>query len=402
MSTLPYGPPIRNRPGRNDEISQNKDGVTSSNEEVSQANAVVKSNPQGSGDLNVEERIERAKQKKKTRTYRYPQDIDSEIQPHSMVFNILERIPSNEAKAIRNGEDTSRVLYSDSSENRVNAEQSGVVKNAQNAIFGLLGGAASLAALKAGKRDGGSMLLKTSVGAVGFAAGANALNSRTGLIKTDTIIQLYIPQSLSVKYGAQWQDTELGAIGGALTQVGPGTTDLESFLQSAGGAAEAVGRGLIGASDIFKAIGLNVDIGGTVQALTKKVANPFKEQLFKTMNFRDFAFEWKFAPRNRNELENVLNIINTFKYHMHSGRDASDFFLTYPSEFQIEFRYRGSENRFVNKISTCALTDMKVDYGAGGSFTTFKDVGGAPSEITMQLAFKELELMTKDRIEQGY
>lgn len=93
----------RGGPNRNDEISQNKDAVSSSNEEASQANSVIKEVPQGNGDLNVEERIERAKRRKQKRTYRYPQDIDSEIQPHSMVFNILERIPSNEAKAIRNG-----------------------------------------------------------------------------------------------------------------------------------------------------------------------------------------------------------------------------------------------------------------------------------------------------------
>ncbi len=394
----------RGGPNRNDEISQNKDAVTSSNEEASQANSVIKEVPQGNGDLNVEERIERAKRRKQKRTYRYPQDIDSEIQPHSMVFNILERIPSNEAKAIRSGE-APGALYSDSSENRVNAEQGAglfSVATAQAVALGTAGGVAALATGKALGGGGASGVLKTAVGLGGFALGANALNSRTGLIKTNTIIQLYIPQSLSTKYGAQWQDTELGTIGGAITQVGPGTTSLDEFLKSAGGAGEAIGRGLIGVSDIFKQIGLNVDFGGTVQALTKKVVNPFKEQLFKTMNFRDFAFEWKFAPRNRNELENVMQIIDTFKYHMHSGRDTSDFFLTYPSEFQIEFRYRGAENRFVNKISTCALTDMKVDYGAGGSFTTFKDVGGAPSEITMQLAFKELELMTKDRIEQGY
>jgi len=388
----------RGGPNRNDEISQNKDAVTSSNEEASQANSVIKEVPQGNADLNVEERVERAKRRKQKTTYRYPQDIDSEIQPHSMVFNILERIPSNEAKAIRNGE-APGALYSDSSENRVNAEQGASVGTAQAVALGTVSGAAGFAT---GKALSGSGLLKTALGIGGFALGANALNSRTGLIKTNTIIQLYIPQSLSTKYGAQWQDTELGTIGGALTQVGPGTTSMEDFLKNAGGAGEAIGRGLIGVSDIFKQIGLNVDFGGTVQTLTKKVVNPFKEQLFKTMNFRDFAFEWKFAPRNRNELENVMQIIDTFKFHMHSGRDTSDFFLTYPSEFQIEFRYRGAENRFVNKISTCALTDMKVDYGAGGAFTTFKDVGGAPSEITMQLAFKELELMTKDRIEQGY
>lgn len=352
-------------------------------------------------DSTSEELIQYVKDKKKRVVYKYPQDINSEIQPHSMVFRILERIPSDVAQTLRNTS-VENALYTDSSQNRVESEQSAGVQTAQSGLLGVLGAAGGLGVAKAVGANGGSTALKFALGGLAGAAGYTALQSRAGLIRTGTIIELYVPQSPSVKYGAQWQDTELGSVMGALTQVGPGTTGLDSFLTAAGGAGEAIGRGLIGISDVFKSIGLNVNVGGTVEALTKKVTNPFKEQLFKTMNFRDFAFEWKFAPRNPNELKNVMDIIHTFKLHMHAGKDASDFFLIYPSEFQIEFRYRGQENQFVNKISTCALTDMKVDYGSGGSFTTFKDEGGAPSEITMQLAFKELELLTKDRIEQGY
>ena len=39
---------------------------------------------------------------------------------------------------------------------------------------------------------------------------------------------------------------------------------------------------------------------------------------------------------------------------------------------------------------------MSVDYGAGGLMTSFKDVGGAPSEITLNMEFKELVLRTRN------
>ena len=45
---------------------------------------------------------------------------------------------------------------------------------------------------------------------------------------------------------------------------------------------------------------------------------------------------------------------------------------------------------------------MKVDYGSGGVLTTIRGTAGAPSEITMGLQFKELEILTKERIEDGY
>ena len=106
--------------------------------------------------------------------------------------------------------------------------------------------------------------------------------------------------------------------------------------------AEFATRQLVSAADIGKAIGLNVNIRGAVQAATRKITNPFKEQLFRTMNFREFGFEFKFSPKNLDgELNAAMNIINTFKYHMHPERTEDGLFLIYPSEFDIEFRYKG-------------------------------------------------------------
>jgi hypothetical protein len=52
-------------------------------------------------------------------------------------------------------------------------------------------------------------------------------------------------------------------------------------------------------------------------------------------------------------------------------------------------------------MANCALTDMAVQYG-GTDFSTFRDTKGAPTEITMQLKFTELEMMTQKRMEDNY
>lgn len=87
---------------------------------------------------------------------------------------------------------------------------------------------------------------------------------------------------------------------------------------------------------------------------------------------------------------------------MHPEVSPNRLFLEYPSEFEIEYHYNGRENTNVSKISTCALTDVKITYGNQDAFTTIKNMNGAPAEINMQLAFTELETLTNERIADGY
>ena len=58
-----------------------------------------------------------------------------------------------------------------------------------------------------------------------------------------------------------------------------------------------------------------------------------------------------------------------------------------------------SENNFYNRIARCVLQDCKVNYTPNG-VKSFED--GGPTATTMTLTFKEMELLTKDRIAEGY
>ena len=58
------------------------------------------------------------------------------------------------------------------------------------------------------------------------------------------------------------------------------------------------------------------------------------------------------------------------------------------------------ENSFYNKIATCVLTGVNVDYTPNGEIQSFAD--GAPVQMTLALSFKETEMMTKDKIDQGF
>ena len=151
------------------------------------------------------------------------------------------------------------------------------------------------------------------------------------------------------------------------------------------------------AAKIPNSIGLTGDIAGAIDAASGNTLNPFKEQLFRSMGFRKFAFVYKFAPKNKTEYLNVMSIIHLFKYHMHPEIDDVNMTLIYPSEFDIEFRYKEERNNNLSKISSCALSDVKVTYGNQDSFTTIQGEKGAPAEINLELVFTELEMLTRSK-----
>ena len=157
-------------------------------------------------------------------------------------------------------------------------------------------------------------------------------------------------------------------------------------------------RAAAGAFNITKQFGANLPLQEAIQLGTRKIANPFKETLFKTMQFRDFPFVFKFAPKNQHELLQTMKIINVFERYMTPER-RQNLFLDYPAEFEIVYMYKGRENLyFTNFFNDTALTSFQVDYGNGGVYSSIRGTDGAPSEITMSLVFKELTLLHRDAI----
>jgi hypothetical protein len=66
--------------------------------------------------------------------------------------------------------------------------------------------------------------------------------------------------------------------------------------------------------------------------------------------------------------------------------------------------YNGSENQYLHKISTCVCTSLQVSYG-GDRYKTFDPSSGdgaPPVDTSIALTFKELELITRERVYEGY
>lgn len=341
--------------------------------------------------------------------YRYPNNLDTKEQPHSVNFFISEYVPGGNVDNIASQNAAiNDVLGAPSarSGNGITAE------NAKNVNAQLRFSAAYIGALvgqQVGKKVGKAFgnvgetignLLGTAGGAVLIdqVISKNATSIKTAPAKRlNTAISLHVAQSPQAKYTAEYENESIGALLGTLaTSEGSGVIGGLMTEASNGNLGELVGRGLVDAATIPKELGLgNANFGGLARAASKKVRNPFQEQIFKTMNFRSFAFQYKFAPRNQSEFDSVMNIIKLFKFHMHPTKADGGAFFTFPSIFDIEYRYKGERNSFVNKIATSVLTDMSVDYGSEGVFTTFRGTKGQPSEITLAMQFREISLLTK-------
>ncbi len=225
-----------------------------------------------------------------------------------------------------------------------------------------------------------------------------------------TAIALHMPNQLQVRYGMNWQDkdllTETAAIesfgfGSVAAGVAGGVVAKALGNSPAKGAAIGyAGANILGKPGMTTAVGLaNLPGGDALSAGSGIAANPKKEQLFKGVDFRTFNINYEFYPRSPEEAKNVLSIIYQFKYHMHPEYKDDAFLFLYPSEFDI-FYYKGKGlNKAIHKHTSCVLSDFTINYTPNGQYTTFPD--GTPTQINVQMTFKELGILTKDKIEMG-
>jgi len=201
-------------------------------------------------------------------------------------------------------------------------------------------------------------------------------------------IALYIDAPPTVKYNMNYANKDLGTLLGALSGSVAGSTGLVE-------AGAAIGASLAKLPGAFGA----ADVGAALSVSTGTALNPFKEVVFESVDFRSFAFKYKFFPKSQGEAESVFNIIRTFKEHMHPQLSDGKMFFIYPSEFQITYYFEGGPNPYFHKFKPCVLESLDVSYG-GDQFSSFAD--GKPTEVHLNMTFKENEILTRNSIRDGY
>ncbi len=214
---------------------------------------------------------------------------------------------------------------------------------------------------------------------------------------------LYLPAQINVSQKSNFGEPEMGAlVAGTLSSVknitgdGPAVAGIISSIkdQIGGSAKEIAGRGLGNVAEGLGATGA----GSIANIMTGRTINNKTELMFEGVDRRSFQFSFRLIPHNSTEAANIQNIVNSFRFHMAPHIPQGAQFgrtLVSPSTYNITY----SHQEELHKISECVLESVDVKYG-GERPQFYND--NRPTETELTLSFKELEIMTKSRIEEGF
>jgi len=231
---------------------------------------------------------------------------------------------------------------------------------------------------------------------------------RAPTTRLDTAISMYMPAQVSVKYNAKYTDTEIGVLTGSAVDVvealmagkDVNMEKLGKDVKDAGVAMEKTAIGMVG--------DLGPGLGGLKEAAEMKkgvISSDRMELAFKGIDKRSFSYEFKMIPRSQAEADEIKKIINAFKFNMlpEMPNGLGGRQMTVPNTFDIQYMYQNAQNNYLHKISTCFLESMDVKYG-GSRYKTFDGNadGAPPVETSLSLEFKEIELITRERAQEGF
>ena len=210
-----------------------------------------------------------------------------------------------------------------------------------------------------------------------------------------TSIFLYMPSQIELSHKSSYGEAEIGlltaaALGGAKAISGQGI-DVKKLLDNMG---EEAKRALTGALEATIAPGAQA----AQQIIDGKVTNNRTEMKFEGIDRRTFAYTFRMLPKSSEEARAVEEIVSLFRYHSmpeFEGSSGAGRTMVVPSTFNITYH----PNIHLHRIGECALEGVDVKFG-GERPQFFKD--HQPVETELTLTFKELDLVTKEKVAIGY
>ena len=306
-----------------------------------------------------------------------------------------------------------------------------------------------------------------------FITGAESVEGdlNSGTRKTyahRTSCYIALPPGIQAQYQPVYRQVNLG-VGGAAAIKALGSNDTSSLAANLQQAAQAIlpefGASAIaqGANAISGFFGVQGQLDANVlQGLTTgKVFNPYTEQLFSQMNFRNHSFAIKMLARNSKEAKQIFDIIRYVKMGAHpkisssgesvlnslgSGLDRAEFekksgtkyndlqkdgtkklkdqidkinqlsgrFFELPDHFSLDYvRMNPDEGEFNSngsmplhyKMTDCVCSGVSVNYTPDNQYTSFKNISGDMIQvpaIILNLQFTEVKLLNQNDIASGF
>ena len=228
-------------------------------------------------------------------------------------------------------------------------------------------------------------------------------------------ICMYMPATVSASQNSKYGEVEIGAAVATALAAYKGYQDGTGLF----GTAESIMQSMAPTiKENMKEAGkkaLDVAAPGAKAAIDiarGKVTNNRMEMVFEGVDRRSFSFSFKMMPKSESEAIAVDKIVNMFRFYMapsFEGSATQSRTFIVPATFDIEYYYNpGKQNKFLNRISTCVLESCNVTYG-GERTQFFRPTAGGvhgdgapPVETSIELSFKELEVITREKIAEGF
>jgi hypothetical protein len=198
--------------------------------------------------------------------------------------------------------------------------------------------------------------------------------------KTVSSIALYMPDTMNFQIEPQY-----------------GQTSLVNTLATAG---SKIPFGMGGKVSMISNAATS-DLGRLALATQGLALNPQNQLLFDGIDFRTFQLAFTFTPYSREEARIVAEIIKQFRMYASPQikKGAAGMFFIPPGTFEMEFLYNGNTNGTISQVGESVITSIDVNYAPNG-WSAHSD--GAPVQTTLTMQFKELQLVDRTKISQGF
>lgn len=228
--------------------------------------------------------------------------------------------------------------------------------------------------------------------------------------RTIKSVALYLPSdALTSTLSANWETTDLGAVGAALEGAFQGSggtparsgavpvkTGIENITSALGQGAMA-GVATAGLNKLMSKIS---EQSGEVLAAGQAVAgitpNPRTDVLFKSVDYRAHTFTFQLVPRNVEEAQAIDSILNIFQFYMlpSFGNLA---FIGYPYEFEITMFSQRNGSHHINTIDRSVLTECTINHAQRDRVSFVEDGEYYPAATNLRLSFQEVRLQGRDK-----
>jgi hypothetical protein len=300
----------------------------------------------------------------------FPSDLGSDLNSHYMVININVPVVSNPAGAGGGYVSRGKVFNDFAPSN-----------------FQLTNGLSTTDQLRG-----------TSGGPLTDINNILTLNLPRGTRRIKEAIALHMPIPTVYTHQNIYEEVSLTAFGAQGLKLGVTAVGKLLAAKSTGAMQQAINSTKIGR--VFDPIGGFLRKGA---AIAGNPINPKIEVLFSHTVQRAFRMEFLMAPKSQEESETVKNIIDTLRFHAAPEISSIGYiFPTFipPAEFDIAFYHKGKPNNKIPRINTSVLESIEVDYAPSGIYSTFSN--GHSVAIRLSLAFREVEILHKERVAQGF